>query len=334
MSNQQPMNNQNNSDEIDLGQLFQMIKSGLNKIFIGFLRVFLYFKRNFVVLAVLGIIGLAAGFGLSKITTRLKKTEIIVKPNFESKDYLYGIVNELQSKIQGKDTLFFFKLNIDLKEIKGFKIEITPVQSNTKSNLEEDLKYIEYLGDLKEDSSIKQIIKNAVLASSYVNYKISFYFKEAGLGQDAAKKIMKYINANTYFVGLKEIFLDNASQRINENKVLIKQVDVLITNYSKALRTKSDQSTGDGMVLLGGEQGLDIPELLNLKKGLIQSIATSKLEIKEQQQIVKILNFGQPQEVEKRFSNHGIILIPTVLIGLFFLWSLLKYLNKKALQLS
>lgn len=321
------------SDEIDLGQLFQMIGKGFNKIFIWFLRVFLYLKKNFIVLAILGIVGLGAGYGLSKISTRLKKTEIIVKPNFESKDYLYGVVSEVQSKIKGRDSVFFNGLGINLDSISGFRIEVAPVQEvDNELNLEEDLKYLNYLGSLKDDNSIKQIVKNIVLASSYVNHKIVFYFKEADLGQDAAKKIMGYINNNMYFNELQEIYLKNANEEIEENEVLVKQIDILIENYSKVLGNKSERF-GDGLVMLGGEEGLNIPSLFNLKTSLIQSTAINRLAIKQEQDTVQILNFGQPQVVEKSFFGYSLILIPTILIGLFFIWSTIKFLNKKSLEL-
>lgn len=333
MSKQDQPNIPQSSDEIDLGQLFQLIGKGFNKIFIWFLRVFLYLKKNFIVLAILGIVGLGAGYGLSKISTRLKKTEVIVKPNFESKDYLYGVVSELQSKIKGKDSIFFNRLGVDLDSISGFRIEVAPVQEvDNELNLEEDLKYLSYLGSLKDDSSIQQVVKGLVLASSYVNHKITFYFKKADLGQDAAKKVMVYINSNIYFKELQETYLKNANEEIGKNEVLVKQIDVLIENYSKALGNKAEQP-GDGMVMLGGEQGLNIPSLFNLKNILIQNTALNKITIKQEQNIVQILNFGQPQEVEKSFFGYSLILIPTILIGLFFTWSILKFLNKKSLEL-
>ena len=48
-SNQSP-STQSNSDEIDLGQLFQLIGRGFNAIFRWFLRVFLYLKKNILLL--------------------------------------------------------------------------------------------------------------------------------------------------------------------------------------------------------------------------------------------------------------------------------------------
>ena len=331
MTDKKLTDNQNNSDEIDLGRLFQIISNGLNK---SFLRLFLYFKKNFVIIAGLGIFGLAIGMGLNKILTSYKKIDVFVKPNFGSRDYLYGVIDELQGKIGERDTLFFSNLGIDLEKITKFKIEISPSKSGTKTDLEKKLKTIKFLGDFKNNNSVEKVIKNEILPSLYNNPTISFYFSEGVYGRDVVQKTIKYINTNTYFVELKEIFLDNATQRIEENKTLIKQIDVLVKNYSKALGAKSGQTTGGGMVLLGGEQGMDIPALLNLKNELIESIENSKLQIKEDQEIVEILNFGQIQETEKSLFNFRLSLIPIILIGLFFLWSLLKHLNKKALQLS
>ena len=42
--------NNNTSDEIDLGQLFQMIGRGFNKLGISFLRLFLYLKKRAFIL--------------------------------------------------------------------------------------------------------------------------------------------------------------------------------------------------------------------------------------------------------------------------------------------
>ncbi|WP_298505553.1 hypothetical protein [uncultured Maribacter sp.] len=335
MADNLPKDANTSSDEIDLGQLFELVKIGLNKIFLILLRVFLYFKKNILILIALALIGVGIGYGLSQISEVTKKTEVIVKPNFESKDYLYGIVSELQSKVKGKDSIFYHSLGININEIKGFKIEILPVQeANVKTDLEKSLKYLEYLGSLKDDNSIKEVIKNEVLASSYVNHKISFYYKDQKLGQDAAKKIMTFINDNDYFRELKEIYLQNSQSRIKENEALIQQIDVLITNYSNALGNKSDDNEkGEGMVLLGGEEGLNIPQLLNLKNNLIEGTASNKLLKREYRETIKVLSFGGPQLVKKEFFKEKLTVIPMILISLFFGFSLIKFLNKKTKEL-
>ena len=91
MNENQIPDKQNSSDEIDLGQLFQLIGNGFNAIFNWFLRVFLYLKRNLLLLIVLVVIGLAIGYGLNQIISEKYKSEVIVKPQLESTSKRYFI---------------------------------------------------------------------------------------------------------------------------------------------------------------------------------------------------------------------------------------------------
>ncbi len=65
---------------------------GFNSLFRRFLRIFLYFKKNFLVLLSLIIVGALIAFGLNQFVSEKLQTEVIVKPNFESKAYLYDAV--------------------------------------------------------------------------------------------------------------------------------------------------------------------------------------------------------------------------------------------------
>ena len=112
--------NTTSNDEIDLGQLFQMIGKGFNRIFKSFLFVFLYFKRNAIILSALIIVGGLTGFGINQVVSENLKTDVIVKPNLESKNYLYDVVAEIQANIKAEDTVFFRELGIDVEKLKGF----------------------------------------------------------------------------------------------------------------------------------------------------------------------------------------------------------------------
>ena len=79
------------SDEVDLGQLFRMIGNGFRNMFRAFLRVFLYLKRNMLILGGLVVAGFIIGLVLKSMTSQSLKTEVIVEPNLDSKSYLYDI---------------------------------------------------------------------------------------------------------------------------------------------------------------------------------------------------------------------------------------------------
>lgn len=333
MADKQPQNNQNPSDEIDLGQLFQMIQRGLDRIFRGFLRLFLYLKKNALILIGLVIFGVAIGFGLNQIVTRGMKTEVIVKPNLESKNYLYNVIDEIKANIKAKDTSFFQPLGISFDRLKRFEVEIEPIEAGQNGkNLEDQMKYLETLQSFQNTTIISEVIRTEILNNSSLNHRISFFYKDAAYGQECAKKLMDYINSNSYFDGLIQIYQENAKERIEKNEAIISQLDNLITRYSEKIGEKTN-SVGEGRIVLDSEESLDMKGLFELKNSLIRDIERKNLELKEQKSTVSIINFGKPQQVQKAFFGKNIVLLPTVLIGIFFLWSIVRYLNKKSYEI-
>ncbi|NNE77122.1 MAG: hypothetical protein HKN31_08620 [Pricia sp.] len=329
---EKPSNTQS-SDEIDLGQLFKMIGNGFNRLFRAFLRFFLYLKKNLIVLIVLVIVGLAAGIGLKYFISDQLKTEVIVKPNFDSKDYLYNVVDEIEANLAVKDTTFFRELGIVVSELKSLKIEIEPIEDvKEDENLEEDLKYLEILQNFSDDSFISDVVKTEILKKSGLNHRITIYYKNALAGREATRKLIEYINANEYFNELKEIYNENALQKIERNQELIRQIDLLVSGYTQNL-TESN-TVEQGTVVLENEKSLEIPSLLGLKNALLKEIERKRLEIAEQKEVIKIISFGKNQKVRAPIYTQGIMLIPFVLLVLFFLVSIIKYLNVKASEME
>jgi len=325
-SNQSP-STQNNSDEIDLGQLFQLIGRGFNAIFRWILRVFLYLKKNILLLIGLVIVGLAIGYGLNQIISKKYKTEVIVKPQIESKNYLYDVVAEIQSNIKSKDTLFFKSIGIEDVNFNGLDIEISRVAE--VGNSESDLQYLELLQSFENTDAIADIVRAELQNKSSFNHRITFYFKNAAFGRMFSEKILEYINTNNYFNRLLEVYRDNATARIEEDEKLLVQVDKIIENYTNGLASKGNSSSSDKIILDNQEQ-VNIADIFEYKTGLIRDIESKKLELEERIEPVSIINLGQPQVEQKSFFGKSIVLIPIIFISAFFILSALIYLDKKS----
>ena len=325
-SNQSP-STQNNSDEIDLGQLFQLIGRGFNSVFRWFLRVFLYLKKNILLLIGLVVIGLAIGYGLNQIISKKYKTEVIVKPQIESKNYLYDVVAEIQSNIKSKDTLFFKSIGVDDIDFNGLDIEISRVAE--VGNSESDLQYLELLQSFENTDAIADIVRAELQNKSSFNHRITFYFKNAAFGKVFSEKILKYINTNNYFNRLLEVYRDNATARIEEDEKLLVQVDRIIENYTNGLASEGSSSSNDKIILDNQEQ-VNIADIFEYKTGLIRDIESKKLELEEHIEPVSIINLGQPQVEQKSFFGKSIVLIPIIFISACFSLSALIYLDKKS----
>lgn len=333
MGNQIPANTPNSAEEIDLGQLLKMFKKGLNNIFNAFLRLFLYLKKNFIKLAILIAIGIIAVLILNKFVPKKLKTEVIAKPNFESKNYLYDVIQEIDANIKEKDTLFFKNLGIDIKDLNGFSVTIEPIEEKSdKGKLENDLKFLELLQKFQGDGIVLDVFRAEILKKSTFNHRITFFYKDALKGNAVVQKFVEYINSNTYFNDLRKIYTENSKSKIEHNQALIAQIDELISNYTKNL-AESNERSSEGTLVLDNEKSLDIPGLLNLKNGLIKEIERKKLELVEQKDVINIINLGKSQQVTNSFFNKRIVAVPTYLVLGFFLLSLIGYLNKKSKEI-
>ncbi len=90
---------------------------------------------------------------------------------------------------------------------------------------------------------------------------------------------------------------------------------------------------GNDRIVLDNKETLDITGLFEIKNGLIRDIESKKLELEDRTEIIKIINFGSSQPVQKSFFSKAIVIVPIGFIGIFFLLSTLKFLNKRSQDL-
>src|SRR5690606_24972696 len=103
-------NNTNQTEEIDLGYLFK--KAGdifKNCVKILFQIIAFFLKYKFIVIALI-VIGFAYGYYKDSNAKKSYSNQGIVIPNFESVDYLYNSIENLNTKIRQADTLFLQKV--------------------------------------------------------------------------------------------------------------------------------------------------------------------------------------------------------------------------------
>ncbi|SDM10045.1 hypothetical protein [Kriegella aquimaris] len=337
MGNQVPSQKPSESEEIDLAQLFRMVRTGLDNIAEAFLRIYLFLRRNALKLVGLVILGVAITLVLNMLVPEKLKNEVIVRSNFDSRNYLYDAIEEIQANISAKDTIFLRKLGLEQYNFKGFKIEVEPIEESKeeldKDHIEQQMKYLELLQNFKDENFVLDIIRSELNRKSILNHRIVFNFGVANHSEEIVQKVMEYLNNNTYFKDVKEIYLQNASTRITQNTELVRQIDELVSNYSKGLAGRNDKRD-QATIIMEGENGLNIPSLLSLKARLIKEIEEKKLDIVQQTGTLTIVNFGETHRVKKPFFSKRIVAFPMYLVIAFFVVSFIMYLNRKANQLS
>ncbi len=328
MSVKEPLNQHNTNEELDLGQLFTLIQKAVFAVFKGFLRIYHFFRKRAWILIILGIVGLALGYGLTMITSTKLKTDVIVTPTLESKRYLFTIIDEINANIKAKDSIFFDSLQIDIADLKDYEVTIESLDKKSGKELESELQYMEVLQDFENSEATSDIIRNLLLDQNSQEQRITFAFLDPVKGPKIARKLMDYVNNNAYFVNLIETYTANAKNRLKMNDSIIKQLDLLINNYTENM---SEQITAsEGQLVLQEEDQLDIHELFALKNQLIAESESKRIELIKRETPIRIVNFGKSQPVKLPIFGRTIFLIPVVLIALYLLYELIKYLNRKS----
>ena len=326
------------SDEIDLSQFFRLIGAGFRKAFSCLLTVFLYLKRNIWWFAGLILAGGLAGYLMDQNGEERQQIEVVVTPNLDENDYLfstrtylYDVVEEIQSEISARDTAFFKELGMDIDRMTGFEIGISPIIPLSKEVLEGDQQILEVLQELGDSDAISEMAASALKSQVIRDHRLIFAFSDLEIGEDYARKLLEYINSNTYYSRIVGIQKGNALERIESNDSLIKQIDVLVETYTSKIGRDRQGTTGQ--LVVDNQEILDIPALLRLKNNLQSETEMKRLEFEMKQGPVTVVNFGEPHKLVQPLFKRNLVQFPLIFISAFLLVSLIGYLNRKAKDL-
>ncbi|HET8886114.1 MAG TPA: hypothetical protein VFM70_07165, partial [Salinimicrobium sp.] len=265
--------NSNTSDEIELGALFNAIKSFFKRILILIYRAFRFILKSWLVILVLIIIGAIVGYFLQQENKGKKEAVLIVQTNFNSTSYVYNAVNQINESA-------FDKENEEFEEID--KIEIKPVidVSNLFDEFHVDRNAVLLLLENYQEEEGPQSLE--AFTPQFRFHEITVVFDHEAT-EKSIDKLISYLQKNTLLQEMKEVSLKNYEERLVYNREMVQQIDEVMATISES------NETGNGLVLMG-ENGLPLNELLYLKRSLLHENDEITRDILAQQELVVLVN--------------------------------------------
>ena len=331
----------NNSEEVDLGQLFKLIGRAFNKLysFIGFLfkKLFLTFiwfvffiKKHLIKIAIAGIIGIALGFFIEKTSEPAYKSYCIVKQNYNTGETLYNSINYFNGLVGQKDTITLENtLGIrsnDASSILSFSLKSVATNNEMLRSYDTYIKTIDSVIAL--DISFKDFIENdkdynhpyqqiAIKSRNKTNFNIVF------------NKIIETINTNDYFKREQEkniIQLSNRKLAIENS--LIKS-DSLQNTYKRVLEKSIENVKGSEIgITFEGANDIEKTKEYNLYLNdikLREDLVGIERAISDNENIIEIMSSKQDNGLldnNIEFLNKSVS--PKLLYG--FLFALITFL--------
>lgn len=318
------MAEQNTSEEVDLGYLFKSIGGFFKNLVKLLFLVISFFLRNIIILIVLILVGIGIGYYLDINSKPIYQNELIVIPNFESTDYLYGKVESLNLKKAAKDSVFFKSfLGEDYNDF--VKIEIEPI-IDIFGFMAEKKDNIETLKILYNDKDAEEFLTNKTISRYYKYHKINIFCKGSN-SERISKRILEYFNSNEHFKLYQEVGLKDTEIQIAQNENMISQIDSI-------LKSVSDNTDKDKPQTISINTQSDLYQMINTKQALLNNKLKLRTKYIDQHEIIKLVNGDYNLQVRGIRALPNKLKIPVFLLLLFSGIFFLIYLYKKLKRIS
>lgn len=270
--------------EIDLTMVSNKV-SGFFQSINRFLFLMIQFVLNHkLILGLLLIFGIGVGLYLDK-TQKIYSNELIVRPNFESTDYVYSKVELLKSKIKENDTLFLKSIGIQ-NPSKLLNIEITPIidiykfisSTSTKDNDQN----FQLLKLLAEDGDMKTIVNEKATSKNYTFHKITFITRKLTTRKETIDPILKYLENNIYYSNLKNVYTKSNYMKLNRYNEIIAQIDAVLNNFSN-----EKNSTSNNEKLVYYNENTQLNDVIQTKNYLISETGRIQYDLQISDKVVK-----------------------------------------------
>jgi hypothetical protein len=302
MSTSKPKN-PNESEEIDLGVLFNAIGNGISRLFTAIgnsimfvlntiLQLAVFVRKRIVYFALASILGLAAGVFLERKIPLKYVATATVEPNFDSARQSYGNINYLNDLATQKDSVqlaSFF--GISLSEAASLiKLEITPFVTKT-SLLQEYNDYTMGLDSLvATEMSYKQYVKQ-INDFERKTHMLKAESTEQGVFSKLLSPLITSVSEPAYFKEQQATQLANLELMDSITQVSIVQADSLLSLFEEVRIVEANKAFSNGTNLYMSEATEDNAEiaLLNRKITLSEQIEKIRLDKLKARNVVDIV---------------------------------------------
>ena len=334
----------NTSEEVDLGQLFKIIGSGLNTFFnfIGrvlkgifdlLIQLILFIRRHFIKFAVAAILGVGIGYILDKGKEVVYAANLIVQPNFGSTQQLYKNIQYYNSLVNQKDTLLLAStFGITPGEAASLRsFYINPIK-NENTTLEA---YDKFLRQTTDSTLIKEYsyetFKNNVSEYDYSVHDITVTALKNDVFRKLQPVIIASVTENTYFNTKKRITLENLNRSDSILRGSITEIDSLRRVYIDVLLAEAKRENpqgGTSIVLSEKNTKTSELELFNTKIRFKNELNDNEVRRSENSEVINIISNFQPvgYRVSILYKKYY-FLLGILGVAIMFLYLVFKELN-------
>lgn len=321
------MEERNSSGEMNITQVMSKIREGYHGFLIWLYRIFQFFVSRWLIVIGIIVFGLILGFLLQKDEFP-KETTLLVQINFETANYIYDAIEQLENRIDLKDTERLKEIGLYQDKATITEIEIEPVVDileivKSEKGDERNLEILMQQSRYEED-----LLTSELFIPKYKLHKIKLKTSSEA-DEEIIQSLMDYLNGNTLLDKIKITALESAKKEIRHNEESISYIDSIV----KAYGTKPLVGANNSQIYFNKSEINNVHLLFEQKNIIIEQNDKIKIEVLKYDNVVELINKPMLQ-TKKGFFDNKIIAYPALLLLIFILFSILAYFYNKAKRLS
>ena len=260
----------NQSEEVDLGQLFKVIGNGFRSFFNGIASIFKgifegiifvlahFYKRWYWYTGVI-IVGFIIGFVLNSTSEKSYGAYMYIKTNFNSSRQVYENMKQLHQLANvDQDTIELGRL-LDISPSEASKIKGFYIMSNTDRNTVSEM-YSEYRQNL--DSVSQSELTFEIYKESLADYELPVHQIEVAatdkfIYKEIEKAFVEELANNDYLLELSEVNTENLISEVETLEKQVDKTDFLIEEFLKIKIAQSQKPESNGTNLYMGDSESD-----------------------------------------------------------------------------
>ena len=260
----------NQSEEVDLGQLFKVIGNGFRSFFNGIASIFKgifegiifvlahFYKRWYWYTGVI-IVGFIIGFVLNSTSEKSYGAYMYIKTNFNSGRQVYENMKQLHQLANvDQDTIELGRL-LDISPSEASKIKGFYIMSNTDRNTVSEM-YSEYRQNLDSVSQSEltfEIYKESLADYELPVHQIGVAATDKFIYKEIEKAFVEELANNDYLLELSEVNTENLISEVETLEKQVDKTDFLIEEFLKIKIAQSQKPESNGTNLYMGDSESD-----------------------------------------------------------------------------
>ena len=304
-------------EEIDLLFFIKKINQFFKRVARALFDALGFIRRNWIIILVLILAGVGYGYYVQSNTSPSQKAKVLLRINFDSVNYVYSLVENLNENIKDGTLVVEDKeLNkvkaLELKPIINFRNILEKYDENDR-RLDILLRNIDY--EFEDDDEFSQLPETFRSEYKYhfLNVVVSGNATEATL-----TALINFINSNEVLQEIKAVSVESIEDRIESNEETIAQINEVLEKYKV-----DDNRPGTSSTQLYVVDNFDIADIFESKMTLQKEMEGLRRDLVFSKDVV--VNVNKPQLYRNLgITSNKMVFYPVLFLFVFFLLALLR----------